>query len=219
MSTQLESWNDGATKSAIIDFVTKVTTPNSPTFVPPADRIATFDNDGTLWLEKPLYIQLQHGLRAIGMAAAKNPELRGRQPFKAVFEKDMAWLGKAAADYAKGDPTGVLTLVTGLAEVLEGITVEAFEADVLDFLSTAQDAHFKKPYKQLTYKPMVELIHYLQANGFQVYITSGGGRDFMRAICEEVYGIPRAMIIGSSVTFKYSEDDQGAAQVVRTKEI
>jgi hypothetical protein len=90
MSTQLESWNDGAAKSAIIDFVTKVTTPNSPTFVPPADRIATFDNDGTLWLEKPLYIQLEHGLRAIGKAAVEKPELRDCQPFKAVYEKDMA---------------------------------------------------------------------------------------------------------------------------------
>ena len=219
MSTQLESWNEGAAKSAIIDFVTQVTTANSPTFVPLAERIATFDNDGTLWLEKPMYIQLQHGLRAIGQAAAEKPELRDRQPFKAVYENDLAWLGKAAADYAKGDPSGVLTLVAGLAEVLQGITVEAFEADVLDFLSNAQDAHFKQPYKQLTYKPMVELVHYLQANGFQVYITSGGGRDFMRAICEEVYGIPRAMTIGSSVTFKYSEDDQGAVQVLRTKEI
>jgi phosphoglycolate phosphatase-like HAD superfamily hydrolase len=219
MSTQLESWNEGAAKSAIIDFVTQVTTANSPTFVPLAERIATFDNDGTLWLEKPLYIQLQHGLRAIGKAAAEKPELRDRQPFKAVYENDLAWLGKAAADYAKGDQSGVLTLVAGLAEVLQGITVEAFEADALDFLSNAQDAHFKQPYKQLTYKPMVELVHYLQANGFQVYITSGGGRDFMRAICEEVYGIPRAMTIGSSVTFKYSEDDQGAVQVLRTKEI
>jgi phosphoglycolate phosphatase-like HAD superfamily hydrolase len=219
MSTQLESWNEGAAKSAIIDFVTQVTTANSPTFVPLAERIATFDNDGTLWLEKPLYIQLQHGLRAIGKAAAEKPELRDRQPFKAVYENDLAWLGKAAADYAKGDPSGVLTLVAGLAEVLQGITVEAFEADALDFLSNAQDAHFKQPYKQLTYKAMVELVHYLQANGFQVYITSGGGRDFMRAICEEVYGIPRAMTIGSSVTFKYSEDDQGAVQVLRTKEI
>jgi phosphoglycolate phosphatase-like HAD superfamily hydrolase len=219
MPTPLESWTDGATKSAIIDFVTQVTTPNSPTFVPPADRIATFDNDGTLWLEKPMYIQLQHGLRAIGMAAAKNPELRDRQPFKAVYEKDMAWLGKAAADYAQGDPSGVLTLVAGLAEILEGITVEAFEADVLDFLSNAQDAHFKQPYKQLTYKPMVELVHYLQANNFQVYITSGGGRDFMRAVCEETYGIPRSMTIGSSVTFQYSEDEQGVVQVLRTREI
>lgn len=219
MSAQLDSWNDGPAKNAILDFVTKVTAADSPDFVPPAERIATFDNDGTLWLEKPMYIQLQHGLQAIGRAAAEKPELRQRQPFKAVYEKDMAWLGKAAADYAKGDPSGVLTLVTGLTEILEGITVEAFEADVLDFLCNVQDAHFKKPYKDLTYGPMVELVHYLQDNGFQVYITSGGGRDFMRAVCEEVYGIPRSMVIGSSVTFKYGEDADGVPQILRTREI
>ncbi len=219
MSDQLESWRDGAAKRAIVDFVTRVTTSNGPDYVPPSKRVATFDNDGTLWLEKPLYIQLQHGLRAIGKAAAEKPELRSRQPFKAVYEKDIAWLGKAAADYAKGDMSGVLTLVAGLAEVLEGITAEAFDADVLEFLTQAQDARFKKPYKLLTYQPMVELVHYLQDNGFQVYITSGGGRDFIRAVCEEIYGIPRAMTIGSSVTFTYAEDAQGVAQVMRTKEI
>ncbi len=219
MSESLSLWNHTPTRQAILDFVAAVTAPGSPDFVPPAERIATFDNDGTLWLEKPLYIQLQHGLRAIGKAAAEKPELRDRQPFKAVYEKDMAWLGKAAADYAKGDPGGVFILVSGLTEVLEGITVEAFEVDVLDFLSNAQDARFKQPYKQLTYKPMVELVHYLQENGFQVYITSGGGRDFMRAVCEEIYNIPRAMTIGSSVTFQYSEDAQGVVEIVRTKEI
>jgi len=219
MPAQLGSWNDGPVKNAIIDFVTRVTTPNGPDLVPPAERIATFDNDGTLWLEKPMYIQLEHGLRAIAKAAAEKPGLRDRQPFKAVYEKDMAWLGKAAADYAKGDPSGIFTLVTGVAEVLEGITVEAFEADVLDFLCNVQDAHFKKPYRLLTYGPMVELVHYLQDNGFQVYITSGGGRDFMRAICEEVYEIPRSMVIGSSVTFKYGEDAQGVPQVLRSREI
>jgi phosphoglycolate phosphatase-like HAD superfamily hydrolase len=200
MAAQLSLWNEGAVKNAIITFVTRVTAKGSPTFVPPAERIATFDNDGTLWLEKPMYIQLQHGLHAIGKAATEKPELRDRQPFKAVYEKDMAWLGKVAADYAKGDPRGVFELVAGLAEVFDGATVEAFEADVLEFLSSAQDARFKKSYKQLTYKPMVELIHYLQDNGFQVHITSGGGRDFMRAVCEEIYGIPRSMVIGSSVT-------------------
>jgi phosphoglycolate phosphatase-like HAD superfamily hydrolase len=219
MLAPLETWNHGTAKSAILDFVTRVTTIDGPDFVPPAERIATFDNDGTLWLEKPIYIQLQHGLRAIGKAAAEKPELRDRQPFKAVYEKDMAWLGKAAADYEKGDTSGLFTLVMGLAEVLEGITVEEFEADVLDFLSNAQDTRFKTPYKQLTYKPMVELVHFLQDNGFQVYITSGGGRDFMRAVCEEIYNIPRAMTIGSSVTFTYSEDAQGVSQIVRTKEI
>jgi phosphoglycolate phosphatase-like HAD superfamily hydrolase len=219
MAAQLSLWNEGAVKNAIITFVTRVTAKGSPTFVPPAERIATFDNDGTLWLEKPMYIQLQHGLHAIGKAATEKPELRDRQPFKAVYEKDMAWLGKVAADYAKGDPRGVFELVAGLAEVFDGATVEAFEADVLEFLSSAQDARFKKSYKQLTYKPMVELIHYLQDNGFQVHITSGGGRDFMRAVCEEIYGIPRSMVIGSSVTFQYGEDSQGIPQVVRTREI
>ncbi len=151
--------------------------------------------------------------------AAERPELRGRQPFKAVYEKDMAWLGKVAADYVKGDLTGVLILVSGLAEVFEGETVEAFEADALEFLSNMQDARFKRPYKHLIYKPMVELVHYLQDNGFKVYLTSGGGRDFMRAVCEEIYGIPRDMTIGSSVTFQYNEDDNGVAQVLRTKDL
>jgi len=219
MSEPLSLWNNTPARHAILDFVAASTTPGSPGSVPPAERIATFDNDGTLWLEKPLYIQLQHGVGAIGKAAAEEPELRNRQPFKAVYEKDMAWLGKVAADYAKGDLAGVLALVAGLAEVLEGVTVEAFEADVFDFLSNAQDGRFKKAYKQLTYKPMVELVHFLQDSSFQVYITSGGGRDFMRAVCEEIDNIPRSMVIGSSVTFQYVEDAQGVAQVVRTKEI
>jgi phosphoglycolate phosphatase-like HAD superfamily hydrolase len=219
MSEPLSLWNPTPARQAILDFVAAVTNPAKPEFIPPAERIATFDNDGTLWLEKPMYIQLQHLLRAIGKAAAEKSDLRQRQPFKAVYEKDMAWLGKAAADYAKGDPSGVFTLVSGAAEALEGITVEAFEVDVLDFLTRAQDTRFKQPYKQLTYKPMVELVHYLQDNGFQVYITSGGGRDFMRAICEEVYGIQRSMVIGSSVTFQFGEDAQGIPQVLRTKDI
>jgi phosphoserine phosphatase len=219
MPTQLASWNNGAAKGAIIDFVTKVTTPNSPTFVPPTDRIATFDNDGTLWLEKPLYIQLQHGLRAIGKMAAEKPEVRDRQPFKAVYEKDMAWLGQIAADYAKGDPRGFFTLAAGIAEACAGMTVEAFEADALQFLSNAQDARFKVAYKQLIYRPMVELVHYLQDNGFQVYLTSAGGRDFMRAVSDEIYGIPPAMVIGSSVAVEYAEDAQGVAQVMCTKQI
>ena len=219
MTDPLASWNDGAAKSAILDFVSRVTTTGNPDFASPAERIATFDNDGTLWLEKPMYIQLQHGLRVIGKFAAEKPEVRERQPFKAVCEKDMAWFGEVEADYASGDSTGVYTLVKGLTEALEGLTVEQFETDALEFLSTAQDARFKKPYKQLTYGPMVELVHYLQDDGFQVFLASGGGRDFMRAVCEEIYGIPRAMVIGSSVTFRYAEDANGVAQVVRTGEI
>jgi phosphoglycolate phosphatase-like HAD superfamily hydrolase len=219
MDNPLSSWNDTGTKQAILAFIQAVTDPGSTHFVPPAERIATFDNDGTLWLEKPLYIQLQHGLHAIGKMAAEKPEVRDRQPFKAVYEKDMAWLGKVAADFARGDPSGVFTIVSGLTEVLAGMTLEAFEANVLDFLGNALDARFKKPYKLLTYQPMVELVNTLQGNGFQVYITTGGGRDFVRAVCEEIYNIPRSMIIGSSVAFQYGEDAQGVAQVLRTQEL
>jgi phosphoglycolate phosphatase-like HAD superfamily hydrolase len=219
MRDYLPSWNDTHTQRAILAFIRAVSDPGSADFVPPVERIATFDNDGTLWLEKPLYIQLQHGLHAIGKAAAEKPDLRDRQPFKAVYEQDMAWLGQVARDFAGGDLGGVMNLVSGMAEVFEGMPVEAFETDVLAFLSHAQDARFQRPYKLLTYEPMVELIHALQDHGFQVYITTGGGRDFVRAVCEEIYGIPRALVIGSSVIFHYGEDAQGVAQVLRTKEL
>jgi phosphoserine phosphatase len=219
MNDLLSSWNDNAPKQAILTFIRAATDPGSANFIPPVERIATFDNDGTLWLEKPLYIQLQHGLHSIGRLAAEKPELRDRQPYKAVFEKDMAWLGKVASDLAKGDPRGIFTLLSGYSEAFEGATVEEFEADALAFLNHAQDPRFKKPYKLLTYQPMVELVRCLQENGFQVFITSGGGRDFMRSVCEEIYNIPRSMTIGSSVTFQYGEDDLGTAQILRSKEL
>jgi len=218
MSEGLSLWKDTPTRQAILDFIARITAQESPDFIPPTERIANFDNDGTLWLEKPLYIQLQFGLRAIGKMAVEKPELRERQPFKAVYEKDMAWLGKAAADYAKGDMSGIMTLGAGYLEAFDGISVEAFEAAAREFLNNAQDARFQKPYKLLTYQPMVELVHTLQENDFQVFITTGGGRDFVRAVCEEIYNIPRSMTIGSSVTFQYAEDAQGVAQVLRTKE-
>ena len=218
MTDPLASWNDGGAKSAILDFVSRVTTAGSPDFVPAAERIAAFDNDGTLWLEKPAYIQVLHGLAAVGRMAAEHPELRDRQPFKAVYEKDEAWLGAVAADYATVS-SEFRALASGFAEGREGMTVEDFEADALEFLSTTRDARFDRPYAQLTYRPMVELVRCLQSAGFDVYLSSGGGRDFMRAVCEEIYGIPRAMAIGSSVTFAYAEDVRGVAQVVRTREL
>jgi phosphoglycolate phosphatase-like HAD superfamily hydrolase len=219
MAKPLSLWNDTPARQAILDFVSATTRSGSPDFVPPAERIATFDNDGTLWLEKPLYIQLQHGLHTIGKLAAEKPEVRDRQPFKAVYEKDMAWLGEVAADYARGDLSKVMTLAAGITEAFDGMTVEAFEANALEFLNNAQDARFNKPYKLLTYQPMVELVSFLQENNFLVYITTGGGRDFVRTICEEIYHIPRSMTIGSSITFQYGEDAQGVAQVLRTKEL
>ncbi len=218
MSTPLQSWNDNNTKRSILEFIQAVTDPESDSFVPPIKRIATFDNDGTLWLEKPLYIQLQFGLRAIYKLAAEKPELRERQPYKAVYEKDMAWLGKVASDYAKGDMQGIMVLGSGYLEAFDSMRVEEFEQAALEFLNNSLDAHFNKPYKLLTYQPMVELVHTLQENDFRVFITTGGGRDFVRAVCEEIYNIPSYMTIGSSVVYQYTEDTQGVAHVMRTKE-
>lgn len=219
MDNLLSSWNDNGTKQAILSFLHAITDPGSMDFIPPAERIATFDNDGTLWLEKPLYIQLQHALYTIAKLAAANPELRDHQPYKAVFEKDLAWLSKIGADYAKGDLGGIFTLLSGYLEAFDGVPIETFEADVRAFLNNSLDPRFKKPYKLLTYQPMLELLHTLQENNFQVYITTGGGRDFVRAVCEEIYNIPRSMTIGSSVMFEYGEDDQGTPQILRTKEL
>ena len=213
----LPSWTDRPARTAIVEFVRSVTEPGD-SFVSPPERIAAFDNDGTLWLEKPAYIQVLHGLRAVARIAAERPELRDRQPFRAAYENDEAWLGAVAADYAT-DSGEFRALAAGFSEGWEGMAVEDFEADALEFLSTTRDARFDRPYMQLTYRPMVELVHYLQSAGFDVYLSSGGGRDFMRAVCEEIYGIPRAMAIGSSVTFAYAEDARGVAQVVRTREI
>ena len=219
MNNSLLSWNDNNTKAAILSYIESVTDHSNVFYLPPEERIATFDNDGTLWLEKPLYFQLQHLLHSIGRLAAEKPKVRERQPFKAVYEKDMVWLSKVADDFAKGDLRGVISLVSAFTEAFEGTTVEAFEADALEFMSNVQDARYKKPFKLLTYKPMVELIHTLQQNEFQVYITSGGGRDFVRTVCEEIYNIPRSMVIGSSVTFQYGEDTHGVPQILRTKDL
>jgi len=166
-----------------------------------------------------MYIQLVHGLRGIAKMAEEKPEVRDRQPFKAVYEKDMAWLGKVAADYAKGDPSGFLTVAGGIAEAFADITAEQFEADAREFLTNAKHDRFKLPYIQLTYKPMVELIQYLKDNDFDVWITSAGGRDFIRTVGEEIYGISRAKTIGTSITFEYAEDKNGIPQIVRNRDI
>jgi len=215
----LSLWNDTPTKSAIVGYVHAVTDPNNAKSVPEVERVATFDNDGTLWLEKPLYMQLHHLIRQIGLVAASNPAVRIKQPFKAVYENDQAWFKEAAAGVSKGDLAKAMSIIAGAAEALEGMTIDEFNSNARDFLTNTKDARFNVPYKQLTYKPMVELIHYLQDNGFAVYITSGGGRDFMRSVSEEIYSLPRQNVIGSDIEYKYKIDSQGKAQVVRTVKV
>ena len=168
-----------------------------------------FDNDGTLWCEKPMPIQLDFILRRLVAMAEAQSELRERQPWKAAYERDYGWFGKLMTDHYAGDDTNVRTLAAGILAAYEGISVEDFEAQSDAFLRSAQHPTLGRGYLETAYAPMVELLGYLEANGFSNYIASGGGRDFMRPISQDVYGIPRERVIGSSSTFEYTSDDGG----------
>ena len=183
--------------------------------MPPAERIATFDNDGTLWWRSPLYIQAcTHS--ALGQMAAKDPD-SGPPAVQGRYEKDKAWVGRGHRRLCHADSSAYRLPAEGFAAGLDGSTGRGLRGRRPGVPEHRADARFGRPYTQLTYRPMVELVHYLQSAEFDVYLSSGLGRDFMRAVCEEIYGIPRAMAIGSSVTFEYVEDAQGVAQVVRTR--
>ena len=204
----LGSWKDGTSKEAILDFVRSVTE-EGPHFVPPSERIATFDNDGTLWCEKPMPIQLDFILRRLYAMAEAQPELRDRQPWKAAHERDYAWLGDVVDKHYAGDESGVQVLGAGVLAAYDGMSVDDFEARSEEFLRTTQHPTLGRGYLQSAYLPMIELLNYLQGNGFTNYIASGGGRDFMRPISEEVYGIPRERVIGSSSMLAYTSNGQG----------
>jgi len=204
----LSGWRDGAAKEAIVEFVERVCT-DGPDAVAVEERIAVFDNDGTLWCEKPMPIQLDFILRRLVAMATELPELRERQPWKAAFERDYGWLAKVMAEHYAGDDTNVRTLGGGILAAYEGISVEDFEAQSDEFLRSAQHPTLGRRYLETAYAPMVELLGYLEANGFSNYIASGGGRDFMRPISNDVYGIPRDRVIGSASTFEYTSDDRG----------
>jgi len=177
--------------------------------VPIDERVAVFDNDGTLWCEKPMPIQLDFILRRLVAMAEAKPELQERQPWKAAFERDYGWFGKLMADHYAGDDTNVRTLAGGILAAYEGISVEDFEQESDAFLRSAQHPTLERGYLETAYAPMVELLGYLEANGFSNYIASGGGRDFMRPISNDVYGIPRERVIGSASTFEYTSDEHG----------
>ncbi len=177
--------------------------------VPVEERIAVFDNDGTLWCEKPMPIQADFILRRLFEMAQADPDLREHQPWKAAYERDYGWLGKVLAEHYAGDETNVRTLLAGVLAAFEGITVQDFEAKSDAFLRTTQHPTLGRVYIECAYLPMVELLGYLEANGFSNYIASGGGRDFMRPISQEMYGIPRDRVIGSATTFQYTSDDRG----------
>jgi phosphoglycolate phosphatase-like HAD superfamily hydrolase len=193
----LPSWNSGQTKQAILVFVRKVTDRKSSDYVPPAERIAVFDNDGTLWAEQPLYFQGLFALDRVKALAPQHPEWKERQPFKAVLENDLTAL-------AAGGEKGLVELVMATHA---GMTTTEFEAIVKDWLEAARHPRFQRPYTELVYQPMRELLAYLRANGFKTYIVSGGGVDFMRPWVEKVYGIPPEQVVGSSIKTKFELRD------------
>ncbi len=193
----LPSWNDGPPKQAIVDFVQTVTDPTNPGYVPELDRIATFDNDGTLWVEHPMYTQLAFALDRIKALAPAHPEWQTQQPFKAVLDNDLKALAAAGEK-------GLVELVMASHS---GMTTDEFEAIVTDWLDKARDPRFKRRYTDLTYQPMQELLAYLRANGFKTFIVSGGGVEFMRPMTEQVYGIPPDQVVGSSIETKYEVQD------------
>jgi hypothetical protein len=204
----LSSWNDGPAKQAILELVKKTTDKSSPTFVPPAERIATFDNDGTLWPSHPMYTQLAFALDRIKTMAPQHPEWKDKQPFKAVLDNDL----KALA--ASGEK-GMVELVMASHA---GMSTAEFEKIVSDWFKTAKHPRFKRPYTELAYQPMLELLEYLRANGFKTYIVSGGGVEFMRPMTEAVYGVPPEQVIGSSIKTKYEIKD-GKPVLMRLPEI
>ena len=204
----LSSWKDGRTKQAIVQFVKQVTTKGGPKFVPPAERIAVFDNDGTLWAEQPIYFQLAFALDRVKALAPRHPEWQEKEPFRSALAGDLAGM-------AAGGEKGLLELV---AATHADTTSEEFEKAVKDWLATAKHPRFKRPYTGLVYQPMLELLAFLRANGFKTYIVSGGGVEFVRAFSEKVYGVPPEQVVGSSIKTKYVVRD-GRPAIARLPEI
>jgi FMN phosphatase YigB (HAD superfamily) len=187
---ELTSWRDGAARQAIVSFVSRVCGEEGSEPVPVEERLAVFDNDGTLWCEKPMPIQLDFILRRLVEMATADPALRERQPWKAAAECDYGWLSRLMDEHYAGDDTNVMVLGAGILAAYDGISVEDFEARADAFLRSAQHPTLRRGYLETAYRPMVDLLAYLAANGFSNYIASGGGRDFMRPISLDLYGIP-----------------------------
>jgi phosphoserine phosphatase len=189
----LQSWNEGPAKQAILAFVKDTTEKSSPRYVEPADRVATFDQDGTLWTEHPLYAQAMFALERVGKMAPQHPEWKQKDPFKSVLAGDRA----AMARFTESDWMQII------AATHAGMSTEAFQALVKDWLATAKAPRFDRPFTDLIFQPMLEVMQYLRANGFRTYIVTGGGQEFVRVYSERVYGVPPEQVVGSSIVTTY----------------
>ena len=205
----LPSWNDGAVKKSITDFVDRVTMRGSPDFVPVDQRIATFDNDGTLWCEQPIYIQVAFAFDEIRRLAPQHPEWKKQQPFKNLLEGKMQLVADA----------GEKSLLEIIMVTHSGMNVEDFSKTVLDWVTTAQHPRFKRPYIDLVYQPMQELMRYLRSNGFKTFIVSGGGIEFMRPWTEKVYGVPPEQVVGSSGVTKWQMPPDGKPVLMKLPKV
>lgn len=205
---RLPSWNDGPARTAIIEFVTAVTDKDGPDYVEPSERIATFDNDGTLWIEYPIYTQLVFAMDRVKELAPQNPEWKTTQPFKAVLEGDMKTLGASGME-------GLMAIVMASHA---GMTADEFSKQAEQWFKSARNKRFDRLYTELIYQPQLELLDYLRQNGFKTFIVSGGGVAFMRPITEKAYGIPPEQVVGSSIVSEYQVID-GKGVIVRKAEI
>ena len=206
-SDPLPSWNDGATKKSITDFVAKVTKEGSPDFVKPAERIAVFDNDGTLWAEQPMYFQLLFAIDRVKALAPQHPEWKDNEPFASLLKGD-------AKGALAGGEHAILEIVMATHA---GMTTEAFEAAVKDWMKTTRHPKFQRPYTECVYQPMLAVLSYLRASGFKTFIVSGGGVEFMRAFAEATYGFPPEQVVGSSGVVKFEMKDGKPALIKEPK--
>jgi phosphoserine phosphatase len=203
--TPLDLWSDGPTRNAVMEFVARVSDEHGPDYVEPAARIAVFDNDGTLWCEKPMPIQLDFTVRRLSELAAENPALRDEQPYKACYEQDMHWLGAAMVKHYHGDDGDLMLLMAAVTSAFATVSVTDYVATVTAFFADAQHPSLGRSYLGCGYAPMVQLLDYLEANGFTNYIASGGDRDFMRPIAGRLYRVPPERVIGSALGITYQE--------------
>ena len=201
----LPSWNDGPAKQAIVEFVRATTTQGSPTFVPPEARVAGFDQDGTTWVEQPMYTQVIYCLDRVPGVVAQRPELKNIEPFKTVLSGNRAAIGKLPMN----------DLLKILAATLSGMSVEDFKAEVKSWLATARHPRWNRPYTELVYQPMVEVMQYLRNHGYRTYIVTGGGQDFVRVSSEQLYGIPPEQVVGTPGGTKYGYDKNGRPMLTK----
>jgi phosphoglycolate phosphatase-like HAD superfamily hydrolase len=201
----LPSWNEGPAKKAIVEFVQATTSEGGPKFVPATERVAAFDQDGTLWVEHPMYSQVVYCLERVPVVVKAKPELAQVEPFKTVLSGDREAMAKLSMD----------DLMKILAATLSGMSVEQFKGEVKSWLETAKDPRWKRPYTELVYLPMVEMLNYLRANGYRTYIVTGSGQDFVREYAEKVYGIPPEQVVGTAGGTKYGYDKSGKPVLIK----